>query len=342
MKIFRKFLLEKYPELEQATQKLNTEWLTELSTTSVIPKDIYYLCKTHFQIKTGLTGGIFLFSAHHFSPRESTLVAAACLELLQTIFHILKHPENRLHKIVSQTFAEQGHANHHIKATEIITHLSNHLISWLHHRVNTISQKTGNQLLPLIFLNYLKQTQQYYCQQSFKINFSFDTATIKHNYISKTAATFCLPLVLGYRLNRRNRRLKPELLLELLGENLGIIWQSQQDCLGFTNNTQALSVVRHQITQPEPCLWLITLLNLLPKPDALLVQKICQTKIVTETDLYYLHHLYQKYECQKALTQAISHEYRLSQRLISDLFPDQNQANSWQTLLSFVAQTKVA
>lgn len=347
MNKFNSYRLSTLPRLNQAVRQLENEWLKEILEEELFPKylqPIFSLCNRNTK---GLCGSILLLSNESFGKTEQKLILslAACAELLQTIFEIQDNgPNSRqnssipgLHYKISETLASRGQIRHEIEAEKIIHDLKDHLNNWLQERIIKISQNLGNFTLCATFAQYTTQSLRGQLTETIANTLSTNILPIKDLYASKTGAyVFCLPMVLGYSISRRSKSLSQELILEVMGENLGIVLQSQADLFGFGNQPAALQALRTSIINRQPSLWTALMLEALNEGESNFLKKIWKTQLITDADLYYLRYLFQKYDIGRIIKKAVLAESRLCRQLIRDLELNQEAAGLWYSLVDFV------
>ncbi len=285
------------PKLSREIDFLLQDWATEV-------KDFIPSTKliTHRSSEKILSGPILLLSAASFKnfDKESALKLAAIMEL----FHS--------------------------------PHQTEHLQYWLEYQINELAQKLDEPDLMEIFLRYA--LEKAYGNHSFNQEIVKDVLKIKDLYAAKTGAfTFCLPLVLGYTLANNYHNLSQELILEVIGENLGIILESRTDLIGFSNNPRALRELRLSLLKQKPSLWSGILAQSLNTNELNFFQTIWKTQIITDADLYYLRYLYQKHGVASEVRRVTETEAKLCHKLISDLDIDPSFGRYWHSLVEQVA-----
>ena len=347
MNKFNSYRLSALPRLNQAVRQLENEWLKEIREEELVPgylQSVFSLCG---QMNKGLCGSLLLLSNESFGKSEQKLILslAACAELLQTTFEIHdsdKEPRQNsgapsLYFQISEILASRGHVRHEIEAGKIIHDLKNHLSNWLHERVIKISQNLDNFSLCTTFAQYATESLRGQLTETVASTLPTHILPIKDLYASKTGAyVFCLPMVLGYSLSRCSKNLSQELILEVMGENLGIILQSQADLFGFSNQPTALPTLRTHIINRQPSLWTAIMLEVLNEGESNFLKKIWKTQLITDADLYYLRYLFQKYNIGQIIKKAVFAESRLCRQLIRDLELSQESAGLWYSLVDFV------
>lgn len=345
---FQQYLESVRPKIKEEVKQLGKKWLQEIQNETTINQDL--ISNFSWVQKTGncLRGTLLLLGTQSYStnlPRQ-TLTLAAIIELLQTALLIrddtmdqskyrrggFSFPEQ-----IKQRLVGQGQKYPEQKSLRITLAVNDHLILWIQQKLTELSTQIQSPQIIKIFNTYLtkKMCGQIADVSNQKIYLEIDT--IKDLYVSKTASyTFCLPIILGQTIAKNQLMLSEEILLEVLGENLGIILQSQKDISGFNNSDQALVNLREDIQNNQASLWVSILLKNTKPDETNFIHNLYQTKIITDADLYYLRFLAQKYSLTKLVSAKIRAEAKISHQLISELEIKPALAPIWHSLVDYI------
>lgn len=336
--------------LQNETKLLAEEWLRDIQAELPVPK--YLLPVLSWCGKPGkcMRGTLVLLCNNSFgnNDKKTTLTVAGIVELLQTA--LLIHDdlmdgstERRggpsFHEQISECLAARGHALHQIEGKKIALAVSDHLLQWLNQKIQRLSKNLNLPLLSDIFLRYTIQTMNGQFADASHEEIITDTLIIKDIYAAKTGGyTFCLPLVLGYVLSNSHESITQELILEVIGENLGIVLQSRDDLTGFKASAESLKNLREDLVNHQPSLWIPLLLKQLNPIEINFFKTIWKTQHVTDADLYYLRFLYQKYQIQPFVREQTEIEAKLCHQLITDLNIKSQFRVFWHSLIDHVAE----
>lgn len=352
MNRFEAYLEEAQPKIQRETKNLSKVWQKDLLTESVIPDYILPTLNWFGQCGKGLRGTILHLASESFNEYRDTLNPphvkkyGALVELLQNALlvqdDVMDNSNWRRNGLsVPAECAAKLHAHHYhnpeTKGAAISITLSNHLISWIQNNLITLEPKEKSSYLYLLFIKYQTLTMAGQIQDVSNLELLQPRETITTLYANKTGAyTFILPFVLGYAAAVQKTDFSIILLLECIGQSLGIIMQSIDDEAGFKNTDTSYHELASDLENHQPSLWLSLLVPKLTEHEKTCLEKIWWGGMVTRSETDYVRKLYEKYKIHEQLIDTYRTEARLAHELINELGLENSYKKVWHDLVHHI------
>lgn len=354
MNQFKDYLQRLYPHICKDTKNLGQEWKHDLLTEITVPEYLLPVLNWFERCGKGLRGTLVHLAAESFSipiranSHQSLKKYAALVELLQNA--LLVHDDvmdqsnwRRNGLSVPTECATRLHAHNYPAAEEkgvaISVALGDHLISWLQQKLIDLAPHEQATKLYSLFSKYQTRCMAGQIQDVANLSITVEKEMITDLYAAKTGSyTFTLPLVLGYMVGSPKPDFSIILLLECIGQSLGIIMQSKDDESGFNKTDESYHQLASDLENHQPSLWLSILTPLLSNHEKTFLDKIWWGGMITRGEAAYVRQLYEKYEIHSKLTDLYRTEARIAHELITELELEPTHSKVWHGLVQYIAQ----
>ncbi len=349
MNRFNEYLEQISPHIQRDTRNLGREWKSHLLSEITVPEYLHPVLTWFEHCGKGTRGSLVHLAAESFNnPFSSGINSnikkyAALVELLQNalLVHddVMDHSNWRRNGLsVPAECASRLHAHNYANAEEkgtgISIALGDHLISWLQQKLVDLTPHEKITKLHSLYTKYQTSTMAGQIQDVANLDLEIDKESITNLYASKTGAyTFTLPLVLGYVATIHTIDFSITLLLECIGQSLGIIMQGLDDEVGFKNKANSYHELATDLENHQPSLWLALMLPLLSHQEKVLLEKIWWGGMVTRDETNYVKQLYEKYQIHQKAQDIYRTEARLAHELINELDLEPKYVKIWHGLV---------
>lgn len=352
MNRFKEYHEQLHPTILRETKQLSREWRKDLLSEISIPEYLLPTLQWFSMCGQGLRGSLLYLANESFNSHRATFSTphikkfCALVELLQNA--LLVHDDvmdnsnwRRNNLSVPAECAAKLHAHRYHdpekKGVAISLAMSDHLLSWIQqYLINTISIEKSTTLQTL-FSKYQTQTMAGQIQDVANLELTQSKETIINLYGNKTGAyTFILPFAFGYASTVQHPDFSIILLLECIGQSLGVIMQGIDDEAGFKRNTTSYHELASDLENHQPSLWLSLLTPQLNDHEKSYLERIWWGGMVTRTEADFVRSLYEKYKIHDQLVDIYRTEARLAHELINELDLEPTYNRLWHGLVQFV------
>ncbi len=356
MNHFKEYLERTSPHIHRDTKNLGREWKSDLLAEITVPEYLRPVLNWFEHCGKGMRGTLVHLSADSFSNTSRANLQpnvkkyAALVELLQNalIVHddVMDQSNWRRNGLsVPTECATRLHAHNYPRAEEkgnaLSIALGDHLISWVQQKLIDFTPTEKAVRLYNLFSKYQTTTMAGQIQDVANLTLQVNKEMIVDVYAAKTGSyTFTLPLVLGYATSSSNLDFSIIILLECIGQSLGIIMQGLDDEAGFSKSDESYHELASDLENHQPSLWLSIMVPLLSEHEKTSLDKIWWGGMVTRGETAFVRQLYEKYEIHSKLTDLYRTEARLAHELINELDIGSEYNKIWHGLVQYILQPK--
>lgn len=349
MNRFKEYLEQHSTAIHRDTKKLGKEWKNNLLSEITVPNYLHPVLNWFENCGMGIRGTLVHLAAETFANpyvannTQHINTYAALVELLQNalLVHddVMDHSNWRRNGLsVPAECASRLHAHNYPHAEEkgvaISIALGNHIINWIQQKLVDLTPIEKTSKIYTLFTKYQALCMAGQIQDIAHLNLEMDKDTVTNLYSTKTGSyTFTLPLVLGYATTVHTIDLSITLLLECIGQSLGIIMQGMDDEAAFKSGTDTYHELATDLENHQQSLWLALLLPYLSDHEKNFLEKIWWGGMVTRGEVNYVKKLYEKYAIQQKTLELYRTEARLAHELINELDLDPIHAKIWHGLV---------
>lgn len=355
MNHFTEYLQQISKYIRKDTKQLGNEWKNDLLTEITVPEYLAPVLGWFLSCGKGLRGTLVYLAAESFSTiiRSNSHINvkkyAALMELLQNA--LLVHDDvmdqsnwRRNGLSVPAECAARLHAHNYSapeeKGKAISIALGDHLISWTQQKIIEFTPHDTAIKLHSLFSKYQAKCMAGQIQDVANLSIVLEKEVVTNIYAAKTGSyTFTLPLVIGYAISSPNPDFSLVILLECLGQSLGILMQGVDDQIGFNNNDKGYHELASDLENHQPSLWLSILVPLLSDHEKTFLDKIWWGGMITRGEAAFVRQLYGKYEIHSKLIDIYRTEARIAHELINELNLESHYNKIWHGLVQYITQS---